>query len=797
MSALTKFQPKLTTGHLRYHVSDSGTIDGYIECDGSIVLRNSYSKLFDAIGPISNKLNVGTLVNSGTTQNINDSLYANNTFVYAANVGILATSTDATTWTLRSNSLTYVGGKTFGRAGSISTTNVSLTDLTGGLASAPAAGDVVFIAVSSTNTTIRPVSNYTEIQSRSTNLYLWVGYKVMGSIPDTIVTIPQTGNVDDAQTVAIQVWRNVHPDIFDVTTPVINNEFSVLPNPPSITTVRNESILLVIGAGEHTRGTQTYGASYLDNFLTVGADDVDDSTIGFGSIYRPIAGTYDPAPFIFSSTDDTTFFRSLAVTIALRNREDFNTLTYANNTFVVAGSYGILSTSPDAITWTSRTSGTSNNINALTYGNNTFVYAGDNDTLATSSDAITWTQQNTFPEVSYVGGKTFDRAGSTSTTNLSLTDLTGGTSSAPAAGDIVFIAVATGSTTLRSQAVSGYTQIASLRADDSVDTNLWVGYKVMGSTPDTEVTIPSTGSVDDAQTVAIQVWKNVHPDIFDVTSTTAISGNSVLANPPAITTLTKNSVLLVIGAGGHQRGISTYNASYLSNFLTIGADSTYDSTIGFGSIDRPIAGTYDPAAFTFGGSDSTAFSWAAVTIALRSQKQNINALTYGNGTFVCAGNNGVLATSNDAINWTPRTSGTSNNINALTYGNGTFVYAGNGGVLATSNDAINWTPRTSGTTQNINDLKYDTVAQDFAYVTSGGQLKQLKNLNLVSTTNTSNNLNSIIYNSGYFVYSGNNGTLGIISEYTYDPNIEFILPTSNSIFNETLVSSPRAHIKYE
>jgi hypothetical protein len=424
-----------------------------------------------------------------------------------------------------------------------------------------------------------------------------------------------------------------------------------------------------------------------------------------------------------SSVDYTNWTQQTSGTI-----DNINTLIYANNTFVYAGDGGVLGTSSDGNTWTTRTSGTANNINALTYGDGTFVYAGDGGVLATSPDGTTWTQRtsdtlrninslaygnNTFvyvgdaglygtstnaiswvavePELpSYVGGKTFARAGSLSPTTQSLTNLTGGTNAAPQAGDLVIIAVATGSNTLRSQAVTGYTQIASLYESDTVDTNLWVGYKIMGPTPDTTVTIPASNSINDAQTVAIQVWRNVvYEDV-----TTAIGDNTVLANPPSITTTTGNNVVLVIGAGGHEDivGAQTYAASYADNFLTIGSDDTFDSTIGFGSVNQPTAGAYDPPAFTFSGTNSTSFSFAAVTVVLseRLTTAKINRLTVGNGTFVYAGDGGVLATSPNGSTWTPRTSGTVNNINALTYDNNTFVY-GTNSYLATSPDGITWT----------------------------------------------------------------------------------------------------------
>jgi hypothetical protein len=51
-------------------------------------------------------------------------------------------------------------------------------------------------------------------------------------------------------------------------------------------------------------------------------------------------------------------------------------VTYGNGTFVVVGSGGTILTSSDGVTWTQRTSGTSNRLYGVTYGNGTFVAVG-------------------------------------------------------------------------------------------------------------------------------------------------------------------------------------------------------------------------------------------------------------------------------------------------------------------------------------------------------------------------------------------------------------------------------------
>ena len=113
----------------------------------------------------------------------------------------------------------------------------------------------------------------------------------------------------------------------------------------------------------------------------------------------------------------------------------------------------------------------------------------------------------------YVGGATATKAGATSgNSTISLTALTGGIASAAAAGDIVIAVFATGSTVDRALSITdgttAYTLIGTeLYSNDTYDTNLRVAYKVMGATPDTNVTFGPTLNAADAGAMAVHVWR--------------------------------------------------------------------------------------------------------------------------------------------------------------------------------------------------------------------------------------------------------------------------------------------------
>jgi len=108
----------------------------------------------------------------------------------------------------------------------------------------------------------------------------------------------------------------------------------------------------------------------------------------------------------------------------------------------VAVGSGTILTSPDGVTWTERTSGTTNLIFGVTYGNSTFVAVGSG-TILTSPDGVTWTERTSgaFYYIYYISGVTY--------------------------GNGTFVAVGDGGSILQSDPVSG-NGTAILSADQSL-----------------------------------------------------------------------------------------------------------------------------------------------------------------------------------------------------------------------------------------------------------------------------------------------------------------------------------------
>jgi hypothetical protein len=78
--------------------------------------------------------------------------------------------------------------------------------------------------------------------------------------------------------------------------------------------------------------------------------------------------------------------------------ETLRDVLWANSQFMAVGDLGRITTSPDGITWTDRTSGTTEKLNGVNYvSGNTWVVVGDNNTILKSIDnGVTWESSSLF-----------------------------------------------------------------------------------------------------------------------------------------------------------------------------------------------------------------------------------------------------------------------------------------------------------------------------------------------------------------------------------------------------------------
>ena len=222
--------------------------------------------------------------------------------------------------------------------------------------------------------------------------------------------------------------------------------------------------------------------------------------------------------------------------------------------------------------------------------------------------------------IQYVGGKSFTNpvAGGSGGT-LSLTDLTGGIASSPAAGDLVVAIYMTGTETVRSITITPeYTTVLGLNRISTRGTNFVMYRKIMGSTPDTTLTYSGTGSSTDSGVILVQVWRGVDQN-YPLTPYYANNNgvNSGLADPPSFLPLTTNTVVIAGGSGSANGSApqNPYTSSDLTNFLSSNTiNATHVGQVGIG-YQTWSSGVVNPAAFT-GGGGTTGDAWVGLTMGV-------------------------------------------------------------------------------------------------------------------------------------------------------------------------------------
>jgi hypothetical protein len=221
----------------------------------------------------------------------------------------------------------FVGGAVAAKVGATSgNTTISLSaGLTGGIASAVSAGDLVIAAFGTGSAADRTLAitdgtnPYTLIASElfvngtDEDQNLRVAYKFMGSTPDASTTFGPTGNTADAGAMAVYVFRGVDPTTpLDVTPTTATGTGSLRPNPPAITPATAGAFIVCVGNGG---GTAALTSSELTGFLSIGSNDTNDTAIGIGHKNDWSSGAFDPAQF----GGDSGFLDAwIAMTIALR-----------------------------------------------------------------------------------------------------------------------------------------------------------------------------------------------------------------------------------------------------------------------------------------------------------------------------------------------------------------------------------------------------------------------------------------------------------------------------------------------
>lgn len=245
------------------------------------------------------------------------------------------------TWAPATAGIVFVGSQSGSFAGTTSDQTITMTSLTGGIASAPQAGDLVIVTFGvgggagggsfNASLVIQNTSavDYTLIGSElnandSHDANLRVAYRFMPSTPETqFVLVGGTTNTSAAGAWTVHVFRGVDPatpmDVTAVTATGINGR---RPNPPSITPSTSGAWMFFAGSGAAS-ATDTFTAGYLSAFES--ATQSDSVSVITGAGYRAwTSGAYDGAAWGSGTTSTANSWCSVVCALRPSTTTEFD-----------------------------------------------------------------------------------------------------------------------------------------------------------------------------------------------------------------------------------------------------------------------------------------------------------------------------------------------------------------------------------------------------------------------------------------------------------------------------------------
>jgi len=199
--------------------------------------------------------------------------------------------------------------------------------LTGGIASSPAAGDIVIVvsaaggsSLNAPTVTGNSFGIYTEIQTAYVNdswdTNLTVCFAVMQGTPDTQITATRTSSASYGGGTIVLVWRGQNTTAFNQIYPVVTITNASRATPANATPTVADSQIIVLGAG--TQGTS--GSAFtVPAALTGGSVSIksDGSTSDVGVYAGWVSGTQNSTTVINAPTGGATSTSSSGAAVTL------------------------------------------------------------------------------------------------------------------------------------------------------------------------------------------------------------------------------------------------------------------------------------------------------------------------------------------------------------------------------------------------------------------------------------------------------------------------------------------------
>lgn len=158
--------------------------------------------------------------------------------------------------------------------------------------------------------------------------------------------------------------------------------------------------------------------------------------------------------------------------------------------------------------------------------------------------------------------------------------------------------------------------VAPFFVNNGEDINLAVYRKVVSGTADTTITFEAGANIADAAAAAVMVLRGVDTTTPEDATPTTASALGAAPNPPSITTVTNDAVVLAIGASSTiDAGVPTAPTNY-GNLIEDQGDDTHDANIMMALRTIAVAGAENPGVFGNVTGDAND-CWGAASVAVR------------------------------------------------------------------------------------------------------------------------------------------------------------------------------------
>jgi hypothetical protein len=459
------------------------------------------------------------------------------------------------------------------------------------------------------------------------------------------------------------------------------------------------------------------------------------------------------------STNGTNWTESLTATTI-----NLNSIIYGNGLFVAAGADGIIETSTNGTNWVIQNSGTTGSLDALAYANGEYVAVGTN-TVICSPDAVYWTSA-----VSGIEGATAVVGGATG-----FVAIPGNSEPYFGPNSLVYFSEDGLVWTSRTLTVPG-TPFGGAQSQNEI-VSYFNGLYLIGSSlfVSSESANACIFSSPDGSTWSTNLIGNVFTGSSGFSYAFFMAGNGrILAAGSASFPFLQFSTdginwqqtnnlpdSLQQGAAGAY-GNGTYVIMPLFLTSTDGLNwvsQAQPATPPFGPGNNFSGITYSNDTYVVAGANYVVQSTNGLVYTIASNTPALSSVTTFGSTFMGVGAGGTIYQSGDGLSWTQRNSGTLNNLHSVTAGGSLAVAVGDDGTIQTSPCGTVWTSRTSGTSLALFGVTYSNnlyvaVGQEGTVLTSPDGINWTGQYSGQLT-----NLLSVTYGSAEFLAAGLGGTI--------------------------------------